>query len=53
VLSISKIEVNGAEPVYRGIMISKDHSDLMMLEKDTQSGKYVWNKKPVANVIPD
>jgi hypothetical protein len=53
VLSISKLEKNGEAPVYRGIMISKDHSDMLMLEKDIQTGEYVWNKKQVAHVIPD
>jgi hypothetical protein len=53
VLSLSKIEIKGEEPLYRGIMISKDHNDLLMLEKDAVTGTYNWNKKQVAQMIPD
>jgi hypothetical protein len=53
VLSISKLDIKGEGTIYRGIMISKNHSDMLMLEKDTETGEYVWNKKEVAHAIPD
>jgi hypothetical protein len=53
VLSVSKIEVKGEGVVYRGIMTSKHHSDMLMMEKNPATGEYVWNKKAVAHMIPD
>jgi hypothetical protein len=53
VLSLSKLEIKGEGTTYRGIMISKNHNDLLMFEKDQTTGEYVWNKKQVAHTIPD
>ncbi|MFN9710107.1 MAG: hypothetical protein ACK55K_01695 [Bacteroidota bacterium] len=53
VLSLSKIEIKGEDAIYRGVMISKNHSDLLLLEKDAVTGEYNWNKKEVAHMIPD
>jgi hypothetical protein len=53
VLSVSKLEVKGEGIVYRGVMISKNHNDMLMLEKDAATGEYTWNKKQVAHMIPD
>jgi hypothetical protein len=53
VLSLSKVNIPGEGIQYRGIMMSKGHSDMLMLEKDMVTGNYVWNKKSVAHMIPD
>jgi hypothetical protein len=53
VLSVSKLEIRGAGVTYRGIMTSKNHSDMFMMEKNMATGEYVWNKKEVAHMIPD
>lgn len=53
VFSISKVQIPGEGVQYRGVMMSKEHSDMMMLEKDKITGAYVWNKKSVAQMIPD
>lgn len=53
VLSISRLDVKGEGTTYRGVMISKNHSDLLMMEKDSKTGEYVWNKKEVSHMIPD
>ena len=53
VLSVSKLDIKGEGTTYRGVMISKNHSDLLMMEKDAKTGEYVWNKKEVAHMIPD
>jgi hypothetical protein len=53
VLSLSKLDIKGEGTIYRGVMISKNHSDMLMLEKDSQTGEYVWNKKEVSHMIPD
>jgi hypothetical protein len=52
VLSISRLETEGSV-TYRGVMLSKGHSDMMMLEQDEVSNDYVWNKKEVAHMIAD
>ena len=53
VLSISRIEIKGEGTTYRGIMTSKNHSDMLLMEKNNATGEFVWNKKTVAHVIPD
>jgi hypothetical protein len=53
VLSLSKLEVKGEGATYRGVMISKNHVDMLMFEKDPTTGEYNWNKKQVSHMIPD
>ncbi len=53
VLSVSRIEIRGESTIYRGIMTSKNHSDMLIMEKNESTGEYVWNKKTVAHMIPD
>jgi hypothetical protein len=53
VLSISKLDIQGEGTTYRGVLISKNHSDLLMMEKDSKTGEYIWSKKEVAHMIPD
>jgi hypothetical protein len=53
VLSLSKLVLQDQTIVYRGVLISKHHSDLLMLEKDIVTGNYNWNKKNVSLMISD
>jgi hypothetical protein len=53
ILSISRITLPDQTIAYRGIIISKAHSDLLMMEKDPVTGNYVWNKKQVSLMIAD
>jgi hypothetical protein len=53
VLSVSKTLIPGEGITYRGVMMSKDHNDMLVLEKDPVTGSYMWNKKSVAHMIPD
>lgn len=53
VLSLSKLNIKGEGTVYRGVMMSKHASDMLMLEKDPATGEYNWNKKQVSHMIPD
>jgi hypothetical protein len=34
-------------------MISKKHSDMLMMEKDPVTGNYTWNKKQVSHMLAD
>lgn len=52
VFSVSRLEHEGGV-IYRGVMLSKGHRDMMMLEQDEASNDYVWNKKEVAHMIAD
>lgn len=53
VLSISRLTQPNAAPIFRGIMMSQTHKDLLMMEKDPITGYYAWNKKNVSNVLTD
>ncbi len=53
VLSVSRLVLPDKTTVYRGIVISTRHSDMLMLEKDPVTGNYNWNKKQVSNMISD
>jgi hypothetical protein len=53
VLSISRLEIPGKGTTYSGVMISRDHRDLLMMEKDPVTGQYLWNKKEVSSMILD
>lgn len=52
-LSISRTTLPDQTIAYRGIMISKKHSDMLMLERDPVTGNYTWNKKQVSNMLAD
>jgi hypothetical protein len=52
-LSISKTTLPDQTVTYRGIMISKKHSDMLMMEKDPVTGNYTWNKKQVSHMLAD
>lgn len=53
VLSLSRIILPDQTIVYRGIILSKGHSDLLILEKDPVTGNYNWIKKQVSQLIAD
>jgi hypothetical protein len=53
VLSLSRITLENNVVVYRGVVMSKNHSDMLMLEKDPVTGIYNWNKKEVSNLLAD
>lgn len=53
VLSVSKLVLPDQTIVYRGIITSKYHNDLLLLEKDAITGIYYWNKKKVSHLISD
>lgn len=53
ILSLSRITLENKEIVYRGVVMSKNHSDMLMLEKDPVTGIYNWNKKEVSNLLAD
>ncbi|MBU6157707.1 MAG: hypothetical protein KGP35_01635 [Bacteroidetes bacterium] len=52
VFSVSRLEHEG-NVTYRGVMLSKGHSDMMLLEQDEINNDYVWNKKEVSHMIAD
>lgn len=52
-LSISRITLPDHTITYRGVMLSKKHSDMLMMEKDPVTGSYNWNKKQVSHMIAD
>ncbi len=52
-LSISKITLPDQTTTYRGIIIGKKNSDMLMMEKDPVTGNYNWNKKQVSNMLAD
>lgn len=52
-LSISKTTLPDQTVTYRGIMISKKHSDMLMMEKDPVTGNYTWSKKQVSHMLAD
>lgn len=53
VFSVSRVQIPGEGIQYRGLIMSNGHSDMLMLEKDAVTGNYAWNKKSVAQMIPD
>jgi hypothetical protein len=53
VLSLSRVEIPGEGTIYRGVMMSPGHKDMLMMEKDAVTGQYLWNKKEIAHMIPD
>ena len=53
VLSFSKLVLPDQSIIYRGLVQSKNHSDMLMLEKDPVTGLYNWNKKQVSHLLSD
>ncbi len=53
ILSLSRLVLPDQTIVYRGIILSKTNSDLLMLDKDAVTGHYVWIKKQVSQLIAD
>jgi ribosomal protein S4E len=53
VLSLSRVVMPDQTITYRGIVISKNHSDMLIFEKDPITGEYSWNKKTVSQMIAD
>lgn len=52
-LSLSKTTLPDQTIAYRGLMMSRKHSDMLMMEKDPVTGNYTWNKKQVASMLAD
>ncbi|MFY7839621.1 MAG: hypothetical protein ACOVP7_05065 [Lacibacter sp.] len=52
-LSLSKTTLPDQTITYRGIMVSKKHSDMLMLERDPVTGNYTWNRKQVSQMLAD
>lgn len=53
ILSISKTTLPDRSVIYRGIILSQKHSDMLMMEQDPVTGSYNWNKKQVSHMIAD
>lgn len=53
VFSVSRVQIPGEGIQYRGLIMSNGHSDMLLLEKDAVTGTYAWNKKSIAQMIPD
>ena len=49
--SISRVMISG-QPVFRGIIVSKNNSDMIMLEPD-DAGNHNWNVVKVSSLIAD
>jgi hypothetical protein len=52
-LTVSRVVMPDQSVVYRGIMMSKSHSDILVLEKDPVTGNYNWNKMKLSMLLPD
>jgi hypothetical protein len=52
-LIVSKVTIMPGEVIYRALLMSNDHKDILVLEKDDHDGKYYWNKKEASDLIPD
>mgnify|MGYP006902217484 CR=1 FL=1 len=53
VFSVSRLTLPDQSVVYRGIITSKRHSDMLLMEKDAITGNYYWNRKNVSRMISD
>jgi len=53
ILSVSRLIQQDKTTIYRGIVMSSKHSDMLMLEKDPVTGNYNWDKKQVSNLLAD
>lgn len=52
-LSVSRLILADKTVLYRGIITSTKHSDMLMLEQDPVTGLYNWNKKQVSHMLSD
>jgi hypothetical protein len=52
-LTLSKVVMPDQSVVYRGIMMSKSHSDILVLDKDPITGNYNWSKMKLSMLLPD
>ncbi len=52
-LTVSKVVMPDQSVVYRGILMSKSHSDILVLDKDPVTGNYNWNKMKLSMLLPD
>jgi hypothetical protein len=52
-LILSRVTVIPDEVIYRCLLMSNTHKDVLVLEKDKHDGKYYWTRKEVADLIPD
>lgn len=52
-MSVSRLILPDNTIVFRGIITSPKHSDMMMLELDPVTGLYNWNKKQVSHLLAD
>lgn len=51
--TLSKVVMPDQSVVYRGMIVSKSHSDVLVLDKDPVTGNYNWNKMKLSMLIPD
>lgn len=52
-LTFSKLVLPDQTISYRGMIQSKNHNDMLMLEQDPVTGLYNWNKKMVSHLLSD
>lgn len=52
-MSVSRLLLPDNIIVFRGIITSQKHSDMLMLEQDAVTGLYNWNKKQVSHLLSD
>jgi hypothetical protein len=45
--------LQSGEHVYRGVIMSNNHKDMLSLEKDETSSDYIWHKKQLSDILPD
>lgn len=53
ILIVSKVTIMPGQVVYRSLLMSNSHKDILILEKDNHDEKYYWIRKEVADLIPD
>lgn len=53
ILTVSKITTPDEGVIYRGMLSSRDFSDIILLEKDIVTGLYQWTKKKLSQAISD
>jgi hypothetical protein len=45
--------LQNGENIYRGVIMSNNHKDILSLEKDEISSDYIWHKKELSDILPD
>ncbi len=53
VFTLSKTNVAGEGVIYKGLLLSRNHSDIILLEKNLVTGVYEWIKKYLSQMISD